>query len=151
MRRRRVLATVGAALASPGCLGRRTGSDGAAGDTSASDDAAPDADATVSVGPGGSRRFAPVETTVDRGDTVAWTFDAGGHNVSGDPAAHPTVAIPAAATPFASYDRSGDVVDHLSLDPVGSTYRHTFETAGEYTYVCVPHASGGMIGRLTVR
>jgi len=55
------------------------------------------------------------------------------------------------AEPFASYDISGDDINHVSLNQAGTTYRHTFETTGQYTYVCVPHAASGMVGELTVR
>lgn len=110
-----------------------------------------EADATITVGPGGSLEFDPANTAVSQGDTVEWVFDSGGHNVSGHPDAHPDVSLPEGAEPFASYDISGDEINHVSLSEAGSTYRHTFETTGEYTYVCVPHASSGMVGHLTVR
>ncbi|MFC7174814.1 plastocyanin/azurin family copper-binding protein [Haloplanus litoreus] len=55
------------------------------------------------------------------------------------------------AEPFASYDISGDDINHVSLNEAGTTYRHTFETTGEYTHVCVPHAASGMIGTIVVR
>ncbi|MFB6102241.1 MAG: plastocyanin/azurin family copper-binding protein [Haloplanus sp.] len=110
-----------------------------------------EADATITVGPGGSLQFDPANTAISKGDTVKWVFDSGGHNVSGHPDAHPDVKLPEGAEPFASYDISGDNINHLQLEEAGSTYRHTFETKGEYTYVCVPHAASGMIGHLTVR
>ena len=119
--------------------------------TTATSTPAADADATISVGPGGSLQFEPETTAVSKGDTVEWVFDSGGHNVSGHPDAHPDVSLPEGAEPFASYDISGDDVNHLSLNEAGSTYRHTFETKGKYTYVCVPHAASGMIGDITVR
>ncbi|AZH26745.1 plastocyanin/azurin family copper-binding protein [Haloplanus aerogenes] len=110
-----------------------------------------EADATITVGPGGSLEFDPETTAISQGDTVEFVFDSGGHNVSGHPDAHPKVSLPEGAEPFASYDISGDDINHISLNKAGSTYRHTFETTGEYTYVCVPHAASGMIGHLTVR
>ncbi|MEF8856274.1 MAG: plastocyanin/azurin family copper-binding protein [Haloplanus sp.] len=110
-----------------------------------------EADATITVGPGGSLQFEPADTAVSQGDTVEFVFDSGGHNVSGHPDAHSAVSLPEGAEPFASYDISGDDINHLSLNQAGTTYRHTFETTGEYTYVCVPHAASGMIGNLTVR
>ncbi|WP_248896011.1 plastocyanin/azurin family copper-binding protein [Haloplanus halobius] len=109
------------------------------------------ADATITVGPGGSLEFDPANTAVSQGDTVEWVFDSGGHNVSGHPDAHSDVELPEGADPFASYDISGDEINHVSLDEAGTTYRHTFEVTGEYTYVCVPHAASGMIGHITVR
>jgi plastocyanin len=112
---------------------------------------AEEADASITVGPGGSLQFEPSSTAVSQGDTVEFVFDSGGHNVSGHPDAASDVSLPEGAEPFASYDISGDDINHLSLNEAGSTYRHTFETTGQYTYVCVPHASSGMIGNLTVR
>ncbi|WP_435069142.1 plastocyanin/azurin family copper-binding protein [Haloplanus sp. C73] len=109
------------------------------------------ADATITVGPGGSLQFEPSNTAVSQGDTVEFVFDSGGHNVSCHPDAHSSVELPEGAEPWASYDISGDDINHVSLNEAGTTYRHTFETTGEYTYVCVPHASSGMVGSITVR
>ncbi|GAB6863077.1 plastocyanin/azurin family copper-binding protein [Haloplanus litoreus] len=110
-----------------------------------------EADATIAVGPGGSLQFEPDNTAVSQGDTVEFVFESGGHNVSGHPDAHSAVSLPEGAEPFASYDISGDDINHVSLNEAGTTYRHTFETTGEYTYVCVPHAASGMIGTIVVR
>ena len=110
-----------------------------------------EADATITVGPGGSLQFEPETTAVSQGDTVEFVFDSGGHNVSGHPDAASQVELPEGAEPFASYDTSGDDINHLSLNEAGTTYRHTFEVTGQYTYVCVPHVSSGMVGNLTVR
>ncbi|MFC7173907.1 protein kinase [Haloplanus litoreus] len=107
--------------------------------------------ATITVGPGGRLQFDPETLAVSQGDVVEWAFDTGGHNVSGHPDANEDVSLPAGAAPFASYDASGDDVDHLSTREAGDSYRHQFEVTGDYTYVCVPHASSGMIGRITVR
>jgi len=112
---------------------------------------AEEADATVTVAPGGSLQFEPSSLRVSQGDTVEFVFDSGGHNVSGHPDAHSDVELPEGADPWASYDISGSKINHLSLNQAGSTYRHTFETTGEYTYVCVPHASSGMVASITVR
>jgi len=120
-------------------------------ETATATEPAEEADATITVGPGGSLQFEPETTAISQGDTVEFVFDSGGHNVSGHPDAHSAVSLPEGAEPFASYDISGDDINHLSLNDAGSTYRHTFEVTGEYTYVCVPHAASGMIGHLTVR
>jgi len=110
-----------------------------------------EADATITVGPGGSLQFEPETTAVSQGDTVEFVFDSGGHNVSGHPDAASQVSLPEGAEPFASYDISGDDINHLSLNQAGTSYYHTFEVTGEYTYVCVPHVSSGMVGTITVR
>jgi plastocyanin len=57
------------------------------------------------------------------------------------------VSIPPGADPFASYGVDGS---SMSTDEQGSTYEYTFETPGEYTYVCVPHVGVGMIGTIVV-
>jgi plastocyanin len=110
-----------------------------------------EADASIAVGPGGSLQFEPATTAVSQGDTVEFVFESGGHNVAGHPDAASDVSIPDGAEPFASYDISGDDINHVSLNEAGTTYQHTFETTGEYTYVCVPHAASGMVGTITVR
>jgi len=167
--RRKFAATFsGAVLAGlAGCSGGNGGDDG--GEATATDTATAtpeptatatatptstpteEADATITVGPGGSLQFEPATTAISQGDTVEFVFDSGGHNVSGHPDGHPKVSLPEGAEPFASYDISGDDINHVSLNEAGSTYRHTFETTGQYTYVCVPHAASGMVGNLTVR
>jgi len=56
------------------------------------------------------------------------------------------VDISDGAEPFADYDGE----DHFETVAEGETYEHTFETAGEYTDVCVPHVEQGMIARVVV-
>ncbi|PSQ09851.1 hypothetical protein BRC93_11690 [Halobacteriales archaeon QS_5_70_15] len=58
------------------------------------------------------------------------------------------VSLPDGAEPFASYS-PGDDPD-VTLVERGGTYEHTFEVAGEYTYVCIPHADSGMMGTLLI-
>jgi len=169
--RRKFAATFsGVALAGlAGCSGGGGGGDGGDGGSeptatetaTATDTAEPtetatatpteEADATIAVGPGGSLQFEPANTAVSQGGTVEFVFESGGHNVSGHPDAASDVSLPEGAEPFASYDISGDDINHISLNEAGTTYRHTFETTGQYTYVCVPHVASGMIGKLTVR
>jgi plastocyanin len=110
-----------------------------------------EADATIAVGAGGSLQFEPANTAVSQGDTVEFVFESGGHNVSGHPDAHSDVSLPEDAEPWASYDISGNNINHISLNEAGTTYRHTFEETGQYTYVCVPHAASGMIANIIVR
>jgi plastocyanin len=104
------------------------------------------ADETVVTGPGNSLIFEPERVTVEVGDTVGWCFESAGHNVSAVPDHSDEVSIPADAEPFASYD--GD--RKFETDAVGETFSHTFETPGEFTYVCVPHETQGMIGTVVV-
>jgi len=39
---------------------------------------------------------------------------------------------------------------HETLETAPFTYSHTFETKGEYEYVCTPHESSGMVGSIVV-
>ena len=100
----------------------------------------------VSAGPEGRLRFRPEAVEISVGDTVRWTFDSPGHNVTTLPGASEKVAIPEDAEPFASYE--GD--QHFAINEVGTTYEHTFTVPGEYVYVCAPHADQGMVGTVAV-
>ena len=101
---------------------------------------------TVAAGPNGELVFDPEEVTIGVGETVTWEFESPGHNVSAVPEDSDEVSIPDGAEPFATYE-SGNEFDTV---PEGETFEHTFETAGTYTYVCVPHVSAGMIGTVVV-
>lgn len=101
---------------------------------------------TVASGPNGKLIFEPKQIEVSVGDTVTWAFKSPGHNVSAKPEDNEKISIPDGAVPFASYE------DHNTYAVVdeGETYEYTFETPGKYTYVCIPHASSGMVGTVTV-
>lgn len=131
--RRAVLATVASGLVGSvtGCL---------------SGPSFPDAD--VVAGPGGDLVFDPPELAVSPATTVSWGFASSGHNVSCRPADGKQVALPDAAAPFASYGPDESPV--RSTVRQGRTYQHTFEAAGTYRYVCVPHAERGMVGAVRV-
>lgn len=105
------------------------------------------ADVTIVAGPNGNLRFDPENVRVEQGDVVEWVFDSAGHNVSGRPDASADVELPDGAEPYSSHPKGKPG----ETDPAGSTFRHTFEVTGDYTYVCIPHASAGMIGHITVR
>lgn len=97
-------------------------------------------------GPDSENRFTPKELTISQGETVTWSFDSAGHNVSAIPGHSDKVKLPDGAEPFASYDgdKKFDTVDR------GDIYEHTFETKGTYQYVCIPHVSLGMVGTIIV-
>ena len=72
--------------------------------------------------------FAPANIVIDAGTTVTWTnFDAVDHTVTSD---------------------EGDVLDSKRFGEDG-TFRHTFDTPGEYYYHSEPHSY--MRGLVTVR
>ena len=117
-----------------------------AGCTGGGDDDAREA-ADVIAGPGGRAVFDPDEIAVEAGEPVTWYFDSDGHNVCGRPGDSERVALPSGAEPFASYG-PGDPPG--TLVPRGGTYEHAFSTPGTYVYVCIPHQSAGMVGRVRV-
>jgi len=89
-------------------------------------------------------RFEPAELTIQVGDTVEWRNVSNiPHTATADPsmAADPdNVDLPPGAESFDSKLMRG-----------GRTYRRTFDTPGEYRYVCVPHERSGMLGRIVVK
>ena len=71
--------------------------------------------------------FAPANIVIDAGTTVTWTnYDSVDHTVTSD---------------------EGDVFDSERFGEDG-TFRHTFDTPGEYYYHCEPHSN--MHGLVTV-
>lgn len=91
----------------------------------------------------GDLRFAPETVRISAGDRVEWRNTSGTvHTATADPeqAADPAnVRLPEGAEPFDS-----------GIVPSGGTYGHTFEVAGRYRYVCLPHEAAGMIGEIIV-
>ena len=72
--------------------------------------------------------FAPANIVIDAGTTVTWTnYDGAGHTVTSD---------------------EDDELDS-GLFSQTQTFRHTFDTPGEYYYHCEPHSN--MHGLVTVR
>lgn len=98
--------------------------------------------------------FDPAEYTVEVGDEVTW------HNPS--TRSHTVTAyedgIPAEGEYFASggFDSEAAARDGWSGGDFGGavtsgeSYSHAFEVAGTFNYVCIPHETGGMIGRVVV-
>lgn len=101
---------------------------------------------TVAVGPESQFVFEPETITVSKGDTVTWEAKSSGHNVECAPQKSQYAALPDGAEPFASYE--GD--NRFGLMDEGTTYEYTFDVAGTYDYVCVPHAGQGMRGTVVV-
>jgi plastocyanin len=122
-------ATVGLA----GCLGG--GRDGSGSDDGDVEDAldAPEGTEVVEVGPDGEYVYAPDELTVSPGTTVRFVWLSGGHDLKVE-----------------SQPADADWRGVQRLASRGFTHETTFGTAGVYEYVCTPHASYGMRGRVRV-
>ena len=89
----------------------------------------------VLVGPGVV--FTPADLTIDVGDTVIWTWAGGLHNVvsgTGAVCSNEGLSFCSGAATLTS----------------GTTFSHTFTTAGDYPYVCVIHLAFGMVGVVRV-
>jgi len=79
-------------------------------------------------------RFSPSSVTVAPGTTVRWVADvSAGHTVTPDNAAQPGVWTAA------------------SIGSNGDTFDFTFNTAGDFSYHCVPHQALGMTGVVHVQ
>ncbi|WP_435360380.1 plastocyanin/azurin family copper-binding protein [Haloarchaeobius sp. DFWS5] len=97
--------------------------------------------------------FRPTEFTVSVGETVTWkNTSSKAHTVTAYGS-----AIPESAEFFASggYDSEQAARDAWANKrggaiPSGESFEHTFDVAGTYNYVCVPHERGGMTGRVIV-
>ncbi len=91
----------------------------------------------------GGFNFVPARITVATGDTVEWrNTTRTAHTVTCHPqyAANPqNIVLPEGALPF----HSG------TLQP-GESFFHTFQTPGQYRYVCLIHEHYGMIAEVTV-
>jgi len=90
----------------------------------------------VVVGPGGDLVFEPSEVYVKPGDTVNWVWDSDNHNVQ-------VLSTPEGA------EWEGTEGPKTMTYNEGHEYEHTFETKGEYTYQCFPHAPS-MAGKVVV-
>jgi len=98
--------------------------------------------------------FLPEDDFTPRvGEPVVWkNTDMRTHTVTADEAAIPENANFFASGGFESEKAAreawigsggGGIAD-------GETYEHTFEVPGTYNYFCIPHESGGMVGKFTV-
>lgn len=109
--------------------GTSGGTSGATGDSGAA------AANAVTVG-GTSNAFSPSTLSIKVGETVTWTWAGGAH----------TVTSGAGCTSDGMYGTDG------IQSAVGSTFTHTFTTAGTFEYFCEPHcASAGMKGTIVVK
>ena len=136
MRRRRMLATLGAAFATGGAgctaVGSRGGVDGDVGMTAVA--------------------FEPATITVDAGEEVVWyNNSARAHSITAYEG-----GIPEDADYFATGDYDSEAAARDAWDGMhgaitnGQRYAHTFEVPGTYNYFCTPHERGGMVGQVVV-
>lgn len=151
--RRDVLRTVGTVAVGTtlaGCSGGQDGGEGSEGEEESGggeDEEESGSGVTeVDVGPEKRLRYEPEEVEINVGDTVRWTARSQGHNVTSHPDASPKCENPDGAEPFTSYE--GD--EHFAIMEVEETFEHEFTVAGEYVYVCTPHAGQGMVGTVIV-
>lgn len=88
-------------------------------------------------------KFDPETITVKVGDSVTWTTTgAVPHTSTCDPTKasnEANISLPDGAEPW----DSGNVNQ-------GEEFSYTFEVAGEYKYICVPHELAGMVGTVVV-
>jgi plastocyanin len=136
MRRRRLLATLGAAATAGGSGCAALGSRGSPYDVGMT-----------------AVAFDPVRITVGVGEEVVWeNTSSRGHTVTAYGA-----AIPEDAAFFASggYDSETAAREAWQTEiggrlGTGDVFRHTFEIPGTYEYFCIPHEQAGMVGTVEV-
>lgn len=119
-----------------GFLRTATGGAAAAGGVAATSGSAAAQAAEVAVGPGGSLKFEPAEVYVAPGETVTWSWKSNNHNI-----------VVNSQPEGANWE--GTAGAETKTYNEGHTYEHTFETKGEYEYVCFPHKPS-MAGKVVV-
>lgn len=97
-------------------------------------------------------RFDPRRHEVSVGDTVRWgNTGSRAHTVTAYGDAIPEGADYFASGGFDSEAAARDAWPRKGGVTPGETYAHTFETAGEFGYFCIPHEPAGMVGTVVVR
>lgn len=81
----------------------------------------------------GSNYFDPIGLYVEPGTTVRFELESGSHSATAYEG-----RVPSTSTPF----DSGVITS--------GSFSHRFDTPGTYDYYCIPHESGGMVGRIVV-
>jgi plastocyanin len=124
------------AVSRRGFLRAATGGAAAAGGVAVTSGSAAAQAATVTVGPGGDLVFEPATIYVAQGDTVTWEWDSNNHNIVVNSQPEGAGWEGTAGAETKTYNE-------------GHTYEHTFDTMGEYEYVCFPHKPS-MAGKVVV-
>jgi plastocyanin len=135
MRRRRVLATLGSALAAGGAGCAAAGTGGVDGDVGMT-----------------AVAFKPATITVSAGEELVWyNNSARAHSITAY-----EDGIPAEADYFATGGYDSEAAAREAWDGMngaitnGQRYAHTFEVPGTYNYFCIPHERAGMVGKVVV-
>ena len=94
--------------------------------------------------------YRPRRVSVGIGGTVEWVNDSDiGHSVTAY-----EDRLPEGAAYFATGGFETEAAARADIEGgligAGETYAHTFETAGEHPYFCVPHEGSGMTGVVAV-
>jgi plastocyanin len=100
-----------------------------------------------------ARRYEPESLTVAPGTTVVWRNTSSiTHTVSAYDDGLPEGAAYFATGSVSSEREARDdwIGERTGVLYRGDTYEHTFEIPGVYTYFCVPHEPGGMVGEVVV-
>jgi plastocyanin len=136
MRRRRVLATLGAAFVTGGAgctaVGTLGGVDGDVGMTAVA--------------------FEPSSITIAAGEEVVWyNNSARAHSITAYDDGIPEKAEFFATGGYDSETAAREAWDGMSGSiTTGEKFRHTFEVPGTYSYFCIPHERAGMVGQVVV-
>lgn len=96
--------------------------------------------------------FQPNYSEVGVGETLVWGNTSGrSHTVTAYAGGIPDGAAYFASGDFDSQDaaEAGWTQFEGAIEP-GTTYSHTFEVPGEYSYYCIPHEAMGMQGTVVV-
>lgn len=142
------LAGLALSLGTAACGGQADAANAAPADAAATTEAAAPAAPSVAltgnvievkmVTDGEGNYFEPAEIVAKPGDVVRFSLVSGVHNVSFPAADNPTLSTLPASSPY--------------LQLPGQTFDLTVDMpAGEYKFVCDPHAALGMVGKLTVQ
>ncbi len=87
--------------------------------------------------------FEPAEITVSVGETVTWTTTGSvPHSVTAYEEQLPDGAAYFASGGFDSESAAREAYPSEGSVASEESYEHTFETAGEFAYFCIPHESG---------
>jgi len=100
-----------------------------------------------------SQAFDPQTIEVEVGTEVVWrNTNSRGHTVTAYEAGIPDGAAYFATGGFDTEDAAREAWRDDGSGNIygGETFSYTVEVAGTYDYFCIPHESGGMVGRINV-